>query len=73
MPAATPTLVEPHQYCSFYRYVAIDDVEVLRQQLHTAWKPLGLAGRIYLANEGVNAQFIVPVRHWAQFEVELRE
>ena len=44
---------------SFYRYVIIDSPADLRDELYEAWKELGILGRIYLAHEGVNAQFIV--------------
>jgi len=45
---------------SFYRYVRIKNPVLLRDHLYEQWSKLGVLGRIYLANEGVNAQFSVP-------------
>lgn len=48
---------------SFYRYVKIADPESMRDELYAAWSSIGMLGRIYLAKEGVNAQFSVPSHH----------
>lgn len=45
---------------SFYRYVNIADPQLMRDELFIAWEKLGVLGRIYLAKEGINAQFSVP-------------
>ena len=55
---------------SFYRYVIIDSPYELRDELYESWKELGVLGRIYLANEGVNAQLSVPESNFEEF-VEL--
>ena len=52
---------------SFYRYVIIDSPYELRDELYESWKELGVLGRIYLANEGVNAQLSVPESNFEEF------
>jgi UPF0176 protein len=45
---------------SFYRYVKIEDPSVYRDSLYSALFEIGTLGRIYLANEGINAQLSIP-------------
>ncbi|MFM2207464.1 MAG: hypothetical protein RL213_1439 [Bacteroidota bacterium] len=45
---------------SFYRYVRLQDPEALRERMYSEWERLGILGRVYLANEGVNAQISIP-------------
>ena len=52
---------------SFYRYVMIDNPSTLRDVLFQEWKKLNVLGRIYLAKEGINAQFSVPEHLWDKF------
>jgi UPF0176 protein len=56
---------------SFYRYVTIAEPELLRNQLFAQWQKLNCFGRIYLAQEGINAQMSVPESEWNLFEEEL--
>ena len=42
--------------CSFYRYIFIDDPQVLRDELYKDWFNLRILGRVYIATEGINAQ-----------------
>ena len=56
---------------SFYRYVVLPDPQSVRDQLFLQWDALGCFGRIYLAEEGINAQMSVPEHHWDQFVAEL--
>jgi UPF0176 protein len=56
---------------SFYRYVNIPDPHTLRDELFKTWAELECFGRVYLANEGINAQMSVPVHHWNEFEEKL--
>lgn len=56
---------------SFYRYVIIDDPHKLRDELYIQWSNLGCLGRIYLANEGINAQMNVPEHHFEAFKEQL--
>ncbi len=56
---------------SFYRYVHIEDPAQLRDDLYRAWAQLGCFGRVYLAQEGINAQMSVPEHQWQAFETQL--
>ena len=60
---------------SFYRYVRLADVESLRHTLYTEWEQLGILGRIYLSQEGVNAQVSLPTDNLEAFRaaLDLRE
>jgi UPF0176 protein len=49
---------------SFYSYVILEDPNKLRDELYLDWLKLGVLGRIYLAQEGINAQLSVPVHNW---------
>ena len=53
---------------SFYRYVIIDNPHKLRDTLYVDWFELGVLGRIYLAQEGINAQLSVPEDNWERFK-----
>ena len=57
--------------CSFYRYVHIKDPPTLRDELYREWSTLKIFGRIYIAKEGINAQFGCPKQHWDDFKVNL--
>ena len=52
---------------SFYRYVKIENPSKLRDDLYLKWNSLKVFGRIYLAEEGVNAQISVPESNWDTF------
>jgi len=56
---------------SFYRYVNIKNPELLRDELFMNWSNLGVLGRIYLAKEGINAQFSVPTENLEAFRTYL--
>ncbi|PIQ77656.1 hypothetical protein COV82_03175 [Candidatus Peregrinibacteria bacterium CG11_big_fil_rev_8_21_14_0_20_46_8] len=56
---------------SFYRYVKIEQPAVLRDELYREWSELGVLGRIYLAEEGINAQFSVPTHNLKKFRESL--
>jgi UPF0176 protein len=58
----------PRTTVSFYRYVRIADPEAFRQRLLDTWGELGCLGRIYVANEGINAQMNVPTENWSSFD-----
>lgn len=45
---------------SFYRYVKIENTQNLRDFLFEEWGKLKVLGRVYLANEGINAQVSIP-------------
>ncbi len=52
---------------SFYRYVTIPKPNELRDELFLAWSGFNCFGRIYIANEGINAQMSVPEDQWDEF------
>ena len=56
---------------SFYKYVIIDDPFSFRDELFLKWNALAAFGRIYLANEGINAQMSIPEHNWKKFEIGL--
>lgn len=58
----------PRRTVSFYRYVHIEHPNKYRDHLYNEWESIGCLGRIYLANEGINAQMSVPSHHWDAFE-----
>lgn len=53
---------------SFYRYVRLEDPQAMRDKLFERLNKLGCLGRIYVAEEGINAQMNVPKKHWDQFD-----
>jgi UPF0176 protein len=57
----------PRTTLSFYRYVRIADPAGLRNELYAEWEALGVLGRIYLAQEGINAQLSVPTHQLEAF------
>lgn len=56
---------------SFYRYTRIADPPALRDWLYQKWNAWQCFGRIYLAEEGINAQMSVPEPHWNEFLADL--
>lgn len=58
----------PRTTISFYRYTPIDNVGEFRDMLYIDWLKLGVLGRIYLAKEGINAQFSVPTENLDKFK-----
>jgi len=51
---------EPRTTLSFYQYHPIQNPQEFRDELYKALFPLKVYGRIYVANEGINAQVSVP-------------
>ena len=56
---------------SFYKYVIIKNVSELRNELYLQWEKLDVLGRVYLAEEGINAQISVPEHHFSAFEAQI--
>jgi UPF0176 protein len=56
---------------SFYRYVRLADAETLRNELYLEWEALGVLGRIYISQEGINAQVSVPSANLEAFRASL--
>lgn len=54
--------------CSFYRYVNIVNTEEFRNRLYHKFSHLNILGRVYVANEGINAQISVPEQNWARLK-----
>jgi UPF0176 protein len=55
------------QTLSFYKYFTIEDPTLFRDQLYEAWEKLNCFGRIYVAQEGINAQMSMPEENVADF------
>lgn len=54
---------------SFYRYVKIPDPKAMRDRLFEKFAELNCRGRIYVAEEGINAQMNVPEHNWEAFDL----
>ena len=52
---------------SFYRYVNIDNPNALRNELYNEWIELNVLGRVYIAEEGINAQISIPAPKFDTF------
>jgi UPF0176 protein len=61
----------PRTTLSFYRYVRLMDVEGMRDELYSEWEALGVLGRIYLSQEGINAQVSLPTSNLENFRAAL--
>lgn len=61
----------PRTTISFYNYQYIPDAQQFRDDLYTHFSALGVLGRIYVANEGVNAQISVPTANLDAFREHL--
>ncbi len=53
---------------SFYAYAQIQNPTQFRNELFLAWNPLDVLGRIYVANEGINAQLSLPADSFYDFK-----
>ena len=53
---------------SFYQYANIGNPELFRNHLFIAWDDMAVLGRIYVANEGINAQLSVPAKNFNTFK-----
>ena len=56
---------------SFYQYAHIGNPQVFRDSLFINWQDLDVLGRIYVANEGINAQLSLPADHFNAFKAHL--
>ena len=56
---------------SFYQYANIKFPKELRDKLFLAWHALDVLGRIYIANEGINAQLSLPADQFQAFKSHL--
>jgi len=53
---------------SFYAYAQISNPTQFRNELFIAWNKLEVLGRIYVANEGINAQLSLPADNFYAFK-----
>ncbi len=56
---------------SFYAYAHIADPQAFRDALFLEWSKLDVLGRIYVAEEGINAQLSLPAANMAAFKAYL--
>ena len=56
---------------SFYQYAHIGNPQVFRDSLFINWQALDVLGRIYVANEGINAQLSLPADHFNAFKAHI--
>lgn len=61
----------PYTTISFYRYYSIPQPKDFRDQLFVDWTPLEVVGRVYIAEEGINAQIALPSEHFEEFKNKL--
>lgn len=61
----------PRLTISFYCYFKIEEPVEFRNKLYKELKELGVMGRIYLANEGINAQVSLPTGNFDSFKTFL--
>ncbi|HUP13662.1 MAG TPA: rhodanese-related sulfurtransferase, partial [Niastella sp.] len=62
---------EPRTTISFYQYFPIAEPEQFRNELYKNLEGLKVFGRIYVANEGINAQVSVPQSNYEAFKTYL--
>ncbi len=58
---------------SFYRYIRLEDPQAFRDRLYQEWEALNCFGRIYVAQEGINAQMSVPEHNYDTFLEKLNQ
>lgn len=56
---------------SFYAYAKIGNPKLFRDHLFLTWNDLDVLGRIYIAQEGINAQLSIPADHFDAFKKHL--
>jgi UPF0176 protein len=56
---------------SFYTYAKIGNPQIFRNHVFLAWNQFEVLGRIYVAQEGVNAQLSVPAENFETFKNHL--
>ncbi len=61
----------PYTTISFYRYFPIENPQEFRDQLYLNWINFEVVGRVYVANEGINAQIALPSEHFEGFKTDL--
>jgi len=56
---------------SFYKYIKIKNIDELRNDLFLNFNKIGILGRVYIANEGINAQISIPENNIEKFKLNL--
>ena len=62
---------EPRITISFYKYFNIDDPQTFRDEMYIKFFELNVFGRIYIAQEGINAQISIPESNFEKFKETL--
>lgn len=62
---------EPRTTVSFYQYFHISNPLSFRNELYVAFEQLKVFGRVYIAEEGINAQISVPASNFEAFKTAL--
>ena len=62
---------EPRTTISFYKYFNIADPQEFRDNLYMKFEDLKVFGRVYIAEEGINAQITVPPPNLEKFKTTL--
>ncbi len=63
--------LRPYTTISFYRYYPIQDPQGFRDSLYLKWMAFEVVGRVYIAQEGINAQIALPSVHFESFKKDL--
>jgi len=56
---------------SFYKYHCLDNPQAWRDRFYADWEAMDVLGRIYVAQEGINAQLSLPAENMAAFHAYL--
>jgi len=59
------------QTISFYKYLSLNNLDQLRDEIYKSWNSLNILGRVYVAKEGINAQISIPYDSINSFKEEL--
>ena len=59
---------QPRTTLSFYQYHQIENPQAWRDELYGRFASLGVLGRVYVAEEGINAQISVPTQNFEEFK-----
>ena len=54
--------------CSFYKYVELSNLIDLRNEIFAKWTEFEILGRVYIAEEGINAQISIPQQNIKKFK-----
>jgi UPF0176 protein len=62
---------EPRNTISFYQYFPVADPKIFRDDMYKALEAIKVFGRIYVAQEGINAQLSVPQSNFEKLKAYL--